>query len=56
MKPEPQTSTGRVRAIRERRQALGLTRCELYAHPADFPALKALAAKLKKARERLAGH
>ncbi len=39
-----------VEALRKRRKALGLTRCELYAHPGDHAALKALAKKLDQAR------
>lgn len=41
----------RVAALRERRAALGLMRLELYAHPADHAALKALAAQLAKKRQ-----
>lgn len=45
-----QTALQRVQALRQRRQALGLTRLELYVHPEDHPALKSLAARLAKAR------
>jgi hypothetical protein len=44
------TSTARVQALRDRRTSLGLIRLELYAHPADHAAIKALAAKLTKKR------
>jgi hypothetical protein len=44
------TSTARVQALRDRRTSLGLTRLEIYAHPADHAAIKALAAKLTKKR------
>ena len=40
----------RVAALRERRAALGLTRLELYAHPDDHAAIKALAEKLQRKR------
>ena len=41
------TTNERVGAMRAARDALGLKRLELYAHPDDWPAIKALAAKLK---------
>lgn len=44
------SSLTRVRALRERRQAQGMTRIDLYAHPDDHAALKKLAAKLAKSR------
>lgn len=44
------TSAARVAALRERRAALGLTRCEIYAHPEDHAAIKAHAEKLAKKR------
>jgi hypothetical protein len=47
------TSTERVAEMRARRDALGLTRLELYAHPEDHAPLKALAAKLQRKRGRL---
>ena len=46
----PKTTTARVAALRARRAALGLTRLELYAHPEDHAALKALAEKLQRKR------
>jgi len=45
------TTTERVAAMRAARDALGLRRLDLYAHPDDWPAIKALAAKLAKKRE-----
>ena len=39
--------------LRRRRADLGLTRLELYAHPDDHEAIKSLAAKLQRKRERL---
>ncbi len=46
----PKTSAQRVQAMRQRRDALGLTRLELYVHPDDHAAVKALAAKLARQR------
>jgi hypothetical protein len=46
------TPTERVQELRQRREALGLTRLELYVHPDDHEAIKALAAKLQRKRER----
>ena len=40
--------------MRAARDALGLKRLELYAHPDDWPAIKALAEKLQRRRARLA--
>jgi hypothetical protein len=34
------TPSERIQALRQRREALGLTRLELYAHPADHPDIK----------------
>ena len=48
------TTTERVAALRAARDALGLKRMELYAHPEDWPAIKALAEKLQRRRARLA--
>jgi hypothetical protein len=48
------TTTERVQALRQRREALGLTRLELYVHPDDHEVVKALAAKLQRKRERAA--
>ena len=42
----------RVAALRERAAALGMKRLEIYAHPEDWVAIKALAAKLQKRREK----
>ena len=43
----------RVAALRARRAALGQTRLELYAHPEDHPAIKALAEKLQRRRAKV---
>ena len=48
------TSAERVTALRAARDALGLKRLELYAHPEDWPAIKALAENLQRRRVRLA--
>ena len=50
----PKTTAARVAALRQRRAALGLKRLELYAHPTDHAALKALAARLQLRRAKLA--
>ena len=50
----PKTTAARVAALRQRRVALGLKRLELYAHPADHAALKALAARLQLRRAKQA--
>ena len=47
------TGAERLQALRQRRESLGLARLELYAHPDDWPALKALAAKLQRKRSRV---
>lgn len=47
------TTAQRVAALRAARDALGLKRLELYAHPEDWPAIKALAEKLQCKRARL---
>lgn len=47
------TTAARVAELRQRRDDLGLKRLELYAHPDDHEAIKALAAKLQRKRERL---
>ena len=39
--------------MRAARDALGLKRLELYAHPEDWPQIKALSEKLQRRRERL---
>jgi len=44
------TTAERVAALRANRDALGLKRLELYAHPEDWPAIKALAEKLQRKR------
>lgn len=44
------TTAERVAALRATRDALGLKRLELYAHPDDWPAIKALAEKLQRKR------
>lgn len=48
------TTRERVQAMRVARDVLGLKRLELYAHPEDWPAIKALAEKLQRKRARLA--
>lgn len=45
------TTTERVAKLRADRDALGLKRLELYAHPDDAQQIKAYAAKLLKRRE-----
>ena len=46
------TPTARVAELRARRQAAGLVRLELYAHPEDHPPIKELAEKLQRKREK----
>lgn len=48
------TTTERVAALRARAAAHGLKRLEIYAHPEDWVAIKALAEKLRKRREKAA--
>lgn len=48
------TTSERVAKMRADRDALGLKRLELYAHPEDWPAIKALAEKLQRKRAKLA--
>jgi hypothetical protein len=48
------TSKERVAALRERAAAHGLKRREIYAHEEDWPAIKVLAEKLQKRREKAA--
>lgn len=50
----PKTTATRVAELRRRRADLGLTRLEVYVHPDDHEAVKALAAKLQRKRERAA--
>lgn len=40
----------RVAKMRADRDALGLKRLELYAHPEDWPAIKALSERLQRKR------
>ena len=47
------TASERVAKLRADRDALGLKRLELYAHPEDWPAIKALAEKLQRRRAKL---
>lgn len=47
------TTAERVAAMRQARDALGLKRLELYAHPEDWPAIQALAKKLARKRAKL---
>jgi hypothetical protein len=44
------TTAQRVAALRAARDALGLRRLELYAHPDDWPEIKAMADKLQRKR------
>jgi len=48
------TTSERVAKLRADRDALGLKRLELYAHPEDWPAINALAEKLQRKRAKLA--
>lgn len=48
------TASERVAKLRADRDALSLKRLELYAHPDDWPAIKALAAKLQRKRAKAA--
>ena len=48
------TVSERVAALRARAAAHGLKRLEIYAHPEDWVAIKALAARLQKRREKAA--
>lgn len=48
------TASERVAKLRADRDALGLKRLELYAHPEDWPVIKALAEKLQRRRAKLA--
>ena len=48
----PKTGADRLAAMRAARDALGLKRLELYAHPDDWPQIKALAEKLQRRRAR----
>jgi hypothetical protein len=43
----------RVNKLRAARAALGLKRMELYAHPEDWLAIKALAERLQRRRARM---
>jgi len=45
---QAQTTAQRVQALRQRRDAEGLVRLELYAHPLDHAAIKAFAATLQQ--------
>lgn len=47
------TVSERVARLRAARDALGLKRLELYAHPDDWHAIKALAEKLQRRRAKL---
>jgi hypothetical protein len=47
------TTSERVAKLRADRDALGLKRLELYAHPEDWPAIQALAKKLARKRAKL---
>lgn len=54
MSATAKTGAERLAALRQARDALGLKRLELYAHPEDWPAIKALSEKLQRKRARLA--
>ena len=47
------TSAERVCALRAAREKQGMRRLELYAHPDDWPQIKALAANLQRRRTNL---
>ena len=47
------TSSERVGALRAAREAIGLRRLELYAHPDDWQAVQALAEKLQRRRAKM---
>ncbi|HOU64488.1 MAG TPA: hypothetical protein PK861_00450 [Thermomonas sp.] len=49
---KPKTVNDRVKALRQRRADLGLTRLELYVHPDDHEAVKLYAAKAQRKREK----
>ena len=46
----PKTTGERVAKLRADREALGLKRLELYAHPEDWPAIKVAAERLLRKR------
>jgi hypothetical protein len=46
----PKTTSERVQSMRAAREAMGLRRMELYAHPEDWTTIKALAKKLQRRR------
>ena len=48
------TVAERVKKLRDEATTLGLKRREVYAHPDDWPAIKALATKLARRRAKLA--
>jgi len=48
------TTSERVAKLRADRDAMGLKRLELYAHPDDWPAIKTLAEKLQRKRTKMA--
>ena len=47
-------ATERMAELRKRRQEAGLTRVELWVHQDDLEAVKAMAEKLRKRREKAA--
>ena len=49
------TTSQRVAAMRVAREALGLKRLELYAHPSDHPPIKEYAARLALKRSKAKG-
>jgi ribosomal protein L18E len=50
------TVAERVQALRQHRKEAGLKRLELYAHPDDHAALKALAERLQRKRLKRQSH
>jgi hypothetical protein len=46
------SASERMAAMRQRREALGFTRLELWAHPQDHDALKRRAEQLQRKREK----
>lgn len=48
------TTGQRVEKLRQKREAIGIRRRELYAHEDDWPKLQELSAKLQRKRQRTA--
>jgi hypothetical protein len=51
-KPAPMTDAERKQAERDAKRAAGLVRKDVWAHPEDWPAIRALEAKLRARREK----